>query len=84
MHAKYHHTLNHKSYAIKCYHLKQFLTKVQGCNIFDLKHLEIVPILATVTTEHRQEITIEEVNSNNRCASGCVVECWICNREVAG
>ena len=19
-----------------------------------------------------------------RCASGCVVECWICNREVAG
>ena len=23
-------------------------------------------------------------DEHTRCASGCVVECWICNREVAG
>ena len=27
---------------------------------------------------------MEVVSGDNWCPSGCVVECWICNREVAG
>jgi len=50
--------------------------------------LGYVALLAARRVHHRLRTILHRSRQrhdvNVRCASGCVVQCWICNREVAG
>ena len=44
----------------------------------------VVELSSVKHAPQNRQHNYHQYNTHSRCASGCVVECRICNREVAG
>jgi len=73
------------------YHFKEYnyvfhILMISACYLQCWNYWQMLNFYNLNTQINSWEFIYTPLSTANvlRCASGCVVECWICNREVAG